>query len=321
MTENQNVFTYVGVDMAKDKFDCFAKSLSPWQENNTKAGFSHFIKQVKKLSSPAHIILEASGGYENDLVNALHKAALSVSVVNPKRVRDFAKCLGILAKTDTIDAKVIASYGEMAKLEPDVPLSKEQQTLTALHTCRVQLVEMLVMQKNRLTQSDEAVKSYIEAVITSLEKQLKKIEKQLDDCIEQHTIFQEKIQYLQSVKGVGKLTAQGLLATLPELGQLDNSAIAALAGLAPYNCDSGKFKGQRRIFGGRSTVRAVLYMATLVATRYQPEIREFYQRLVTAGKAKKVALTACMRKLLIFLNTLCHQKRTWQPLPPRGVAM
>jgi transposase len=311
----------VGIDIAKDKFDCFTRSLSSWQEDNTKTGFSHFIKQVKALSSPVHVILEASGGYEDDLVNALHKVALPVSVVNPKRVRDFAKCLGVLAKTDTLDAQVIASYGEMAKLEPDAPPSKEQQILSALHRCRTQLVEMLVMQKNRLAQAHEVEETYIKAVIKSLEKQLEKIEKQLDDCIEQHAGFQEKSQYLQSVKGVGKLTAQGLLATLPELGQLDNNAITALAGLAPYNCDSGKFKGQRRIFGGRSTVRTVLYMATLVATRHQPEIREFYQRLLTAGKAKKVALTACMRKLLIFLNTLCHQKRAWQLLPPRGVVM
>lgn len=320
MTENENVYTYVGVDIAKDKFDCFVKPLAPWQEENNKAGFSRFIKRVKKLSSPVHIIMEASGNFDLPLTQALHKAGIPVSVVNPKRVRDFAKCLGILAKTDTIDAKVIASYAETAKPVPDAAASVAQQTLTALHTRRSQLVEMIVMEKNRRAQAHKAMRSCLNAVIKTLEEQLNKVEKKLDDVVAKDEGFQKKMHYLTSIKGVGTITAQGLLATLPELGHLENRTLAALAGLAPYNCDSGKFRGTRRIFGGRSTVRKVLYMATLVATRSQSEIRAFYQRLCAAGKPKKLALTACMRKMLSFLNTLCYHERTWQLSPPAKIA-
>lgn len=261
------------------------------------------------------IVLEATDGYESLLVANLAKARLPVIVVNPRQVRDFAKSLGRLAKTDEIDAKLLALFGE--RVRPQVRVLKDEQTivLEALLSRRRQLIEMMVAEQNRLTHARGKVRKSIEQTISFLRKQLKKLDEDLNDAIQQSPIWREKEALFRSVPGVGPQMVATLFASLPELGQLNRREVSALVGVAPFNRDSGALRGRRTIYGGRANVRATLYMATLVATRHNRSIRTFYERLLAQNKPKKLALVACMRKLLVILNTMARTNEPWrQPL-------
>jgi transposase len=284
---------------------------------NNDRGHRDLIADLERDGETAErIVLEATGGYERALVAALGVRGLPVVVVNPRQVRDFAKATGQLAKTDQIDAHVLADFG--ARIKPELrPLAtEEQQTLKDLLARHDQLIQMLVAEKSRLLQaqgrSRQALRKKIKSHIVYLERELNMLDSDLGDTLKQSSIWREKDDLLRSVPGVGKQTVRTLLALAPEIGAVSGSEIAKLIGLAPLNRDSGKLRGNRHIGGGRRRVRAVLYMATLVATRHNPVIRIYYQKLVAAGKAKKVALVACMRKLLLILNAILKTKKPWQ---------
>jgi transposase len=269
---------------------------------------------VKKLAEigPTLIVLEATGGYEIAVTGALVAASLPAVVVNPRQVRDFAKSLGRLAKTDRIDGLVLARFGEAVRPEVRELADEQTQQLQALLTRRRQIIEMLVAEKNRTRLAHKGVIVGLAEHIAWLEKCLDELDKQLHDLLKNSPIWREKDDLLRSVPGVGPVLATTLLAELPELGLLNRKKIAALVGVAPFNCDSGKMHGKRAIWGGRASIRAVLYMAALSSIRCNPVIRAFYDRLTQAGKEAKVALVACMRKLLTILNTMMHNQKHWQ---------
>ena len=292
--------TYVGIDVAKTNIDIAVRPTGQvWQASYDLAGINELISQLTSLT-PTTVVLEATGGLEVPLAAALAAAALPVAVVNPRQVRNFAKATGQLAKTDTLDAKVLAHFAE-AMRSPVRPLrDADTQELSALPTRRSQLMTMLVAEKNRLGRATGAVRPSIQAHIAWLEQVLKDLDKDLGQTLRQSPVWREKDEVLRSVPGVGEQLSLSLLAYLPELGTLDRKQIAALVGVAPQNRDSGTTRGKRTVWGGRARVRAVLYMGALVASRFNPVIRTFYQRLLAAGKPKKLALTACMRKLLPY---------------------
>lgn len=266
--------------------------------------------QLAELA-PTLVVLEATGGLETFLVGELAGAQLPVVVVNPRQVRDFAKAVGKLAKTDALDAQVLAHFGEATK--PDLrPLPDDStRELQALLARRSQVVEMVTAEKNRCRTATQRLQPQIQEHIRYMEKQLKELEQGLSELLSSSPVWRTKEKLLGSVPGVGPVLTVTLLAGLPELGLLNRREIAALVGVAPFNRDSGTLRGKRTVWGGRSSVRATLYMATLAATRYNSVMRAFYQRLLEAGKPKKVALTACMRKLLTILNAMLKHNRSW----------
>ncbi len=256
--------------------------------------------------------MEATGGYEELLVTLLHRHGIALAVVNPRRVRDFAAGIGRDAKTDPIDAGVIAFYGQVVKPQPQAAKSEDQKKLQALVERRRQLLDLINQENNRLQQTtDQEIRGYIQKSLETLKKQVKTIDERLAKCIRTDRENARKIEIMESVKGLGPVSVSTFVAELPELGTLNRGQIAKLVGIAPLNNDSGQKSGRRRTFGGRSYVRRVLYLATLVATRFNPRIKAFYQRLLSAGKPKKVALTAAMRKLLTILNTLIKNDELW----------
>ena len=261
--------------------------------------------------APTLIVLEATGGYEAVLAAQLAAAGLPVVVMNPRQVRDFAKACGKLAKTDRIDARLLALYAKA--MRPDVrPLKDEQsRELDALFIRRRQIVDMLTMEKNRLGLAATRVRKGLKAHIVWLEKRLEEVDGELQALIEESPVWRAKDEILQSAKGIGPVASVALLSQLPELGRLDRKKISALAGIAPLNNDSGTFKGRRSIWGGRSAVRPPLYMATLAAIRCNPVIKAFHARLKAAGKKPKVAIVACMRKLLTILNAMIKSMTPW----------
>ena len=259
------------------------------------------------------VVLEATGGLELAVTAALAASELPVVVVNPRQVRDFARATGRLAKTDRLDAQVIAHFGEAVKPMLRSLPNAETQALEAQLARRRQVVAMLTAEKNRLHAARPSVRREILRHISWLQNSLKRLDSDLGDALRNSPLWREQDNLLQSVPGVGPVLSLTLLAELPELGTLDRRQIASLVGVAPLNRDSGTFRGRRTIWGGRARVRAVLYMGTLVATRYNPVIKAFYQRLCAAGKAKKVALTACMRKLLTILNSMLKRRTQWGP--------
>jgi transposase len=284
---------------------------------NTERGHDQLIRD---LVSPVElIVVEATGGYERRLVTALGSRALPVVVVNPRQVRDFAKATGRLAKTDKIDAHVLADFASKIKPELRSLQSEEQEELRDFLVRHEQLIQMLVAEKSRLLQaqggSRHVLRKKIKSHIKFLERELELLDSDLDDTLKKSPIWKEKDDLLQSVPGIGIQTSLTLLAMVPELGTLNAGQIGALIGVVPFNHDSGKFRGKRHIRGGRSRVRAVLYMAALVATRHNPVIKVYYQRLLAAGKLKKVALVACMRKLLVIVNAMIKAKTRWQAQP------
>lgn len=306
---------FIGIDVAKETLDV-ATPDGVIQETNTPEGLRRLVKLLAKWSIQS-ILLEATGGYERPLVAELAAADLPVIVVNPRQVRDFAKATGQLAKTDAIDARVLAQFGRAVNPERRPLPSKKQLELQQQLARRRQLVGMLTSERNRLQQTtSKLVRKSIEAVCNTLEKQLEKLDQELQLAIQQTPVWREKENLLQSVPGVGPQTALALLAELPELGSCSRQQIAALVGVAPINRDSGKYRGQRTTWGGRANVRSALYMATLVATRFNPVIQAHYQPLQNLGKRKKVALVACMRKLLCMLNAILRDQTPWKnPLP------
>lgn len=308
---------FIGIDVSKDQLDIAIRPGEVrFRESNHDSGIQALIARLLSLK-PQLILLEATGGYETLAAAALRQAGLPAHIINPRQVRDFARSSGRLAKTDKIDAAVLAHFAEALKPSLRPWPDEQQQELAALMSRRRQLVEMLVMEKNRLAMTfSPRVRRSLQTNLQSLNEQLKELEQDLNDFIRQSPIWLEKDQLLQSVPGVGPLTSQSLLAWLPELGTLNRKKIAALVGLAPFNRDSGQMRGKRTVWGGRARVRPPLYMATLAACRANPAIRAFYLRLLAVGKSKKLALTACMRKLLTILNAILKQQQPWCPLAP-----
>ena len=306
---------FVGIDVCKAYLDVVQRpSGQKWRVANDAAGLEALVERLKS-AAPILIVLEATGGLEIPVVAALAATQLPVAVVNPRQVRDFAKATGRLAKTDQLDAASLAHFAEAVR--PTVrPLPDAQsQALAALLARRRQLIAMLTAEQHRLHTALAAIQARIVPHISWLQSELDRLDGDLQSQIENSSLWQAKSDLLQSTPGVGPTTAYTLLAALPELGQLSGKQIAALVGVAPFNNDSGKRRGQRTIWGGRATVRATLYMATLTATRCNPPIKTFYQRLLSAGKPKKVALTACMRKLLTILNAMVKHHTHWNPAP------
>ena len=310
--------TYVGLDVAKAQVDVAVRpSDDRWQVSRDEAGIRKLVSQLKTLD-PALVLLEASGGLEVPVVAALAAGALPVVVVNPRQVRDFARATGKLAKTDALDAAVLAHFAEAVR-PPVRPLrDAETQVLHSLASRRHQVMTMLVSEKNRLSSAATlAVRPRIEAHMAWLERELDDLDKSLRQTLRQSPVWREKDDLLRSVPGVGEQLSLTLLAYLPELGTLDRRQIAALVGVAPFNRDSGTLRGRRTVWGGRARVRAALYMGALVASRFNPVIRDFYQRLLAAGKPKKLALTACMRKLLVILNSMLKHGSPWRDPSPQ----
>ena len=303
---------FIGIDVSKDTLDV---AVRPTGEKmvfaNTEEGLV-MMTDFSKPFSPRLVVLEATGGWERSAVGALAAKGLPVVVVNPRQVRDFAKAKGILAKTDKIDAQVIAQFAESIRPEVRPLKTEEAQKLEALLSRRRQIVQMLTAEKNRLHSAPAWIRKDIQIHIQWLEKILDKFNKELDRLVKKSPIWQAKDKILQSAKGVGPILSLTLISGLPELGTLNRKKIAALVGVAPLNRDSGKFRGRRTIWGGRSAIRSVLLMATRVGIRFNPVIRAFYERLEKAGKKRKVAETACMRKLLTILNAMMKNRTCWQ---------
>ena len=304
---------FVGIDVSKRQLDMAVWGFDTiWQHGNDESGIPEMVNQLITLD-PALVVVEASGGWEMTLVAELAFASLPVSVVNPTRVRNFARATGKWAKTDKLDAMMLARFAEA--IRPEVrPLRDEQERyLAALITRRRQTIYILTAEKNRRNSTYGRISERLEEHITWLEEELKSLGEEIAGFIKTSPVWQKNEALLQSVPGVGPVTSFTLLAELPELGTLSRQKIAALVGIAPFNRDSGPRRGKRRIFGGRAGVRSALYMAALVGSRSNPVIREFYERLVERGKEKKVALTACMRKLLVILNAIVRDQKPWNP--------
>jgi transposase len=304
---------FIGIDVAKDRLDVHVRpSGEAFAVARDGEGVAALAERLRALK-PALVVSEATGGFEQVVAAGLAAAGLPIVVVNPRQIRDFARALGRLAKTDRIDAEVIALFAERVRPEPR-PLPDEQaRELGELVARRRQVIEMMTAEGNRARQVEtRRLKKRIERHRAALQAELAEIEAELDDTIRGTPIWRDKDDLLQSVPGVGDALARTLIADLPELGQLDRKKIAALVGVAPFNRDSGTLRGKRTVWGGRAAIRATLYMAALVASRRNPVIAAFYKRLLAAGKAKKLALTACMRKLLTILNAIVRDQKPWQ---------
>jgi len=296
---------YVGLDISKDHLDLhqLPQDRAARFESNPE-GISKLITYLKRRK-PTLIVIEATGGYETQLAAELVSAKLNVAVVNPFQVRSYAKALGILAKTDAIDAQVLARFAQDIKPEPRTLPDEQELELKALIMRRRQLVEMLVAEKNRYHRaSSTQVKQSLQRMLNTIQQQIDQLDKQIKNCVQKSPIWREKDNLLRSVPGISDKTAHTLLALLPELGKLNRRQIASLVGVAPMNRDSGLYRGKRKIYGGRKSVRNALYMATVAAIRCNPLIKPFYDRLRQNGKEFKVALTACMRKLLVIINSM-----------------
>jgi transposase len=308
---------YVGIDVSKDKLD-----VAVWGEKtitqvaNTKRGFTRLKKQMSELS-PKLIVVEATGGYEEALVLALYEAGLPVALVSPQRVRQYAKARGLLAKTDKLDAQNLAEYGKNLEPRLFVAKSEEGRRLSGLVGRRTQVVEMQKAEKNRLRMANVETEASIRTVIDCLEGEVERLDEEIRVFMKEHEELGEQEKLLCSAKSIGPVTAATLLADLPELGKLDRKQIAALVGVAPMNHDSGKKRGYRKTKGGRPEVRSVLYMSALSGIRYNPIIKSQYDQLVKRGKEKKVAITACMRKMLTILNAMMRDQ---QPFREVGMA-
>lgn len=306
--------SYVGVDVSKERLDVALRPTGGhhWFSNDPD-GIEALVSRLAE-ERPALVVLEASGGYERPAAAALAASGLAVAVVNPRQARDFAKATGKLAKTDALDAESLARFAEAVKPEPRVLPGEEAVLLGEILDRRRQLIGMLVAENNRLSATaSEQVRRRIRAHIRWLEKEISRTDGELEEAIERSPTWRENESLLRSVPGVGPVLARTLLAEVPELGTLSHKRLSALVGVAPFNFDSGTLRGRRMVWGGRARVRSTLYMASLAATRYNPTIRAFYERLVAAGKPRKVALVACMRKLLSILNAVVRDRVPWSP--------
>lgn len=302
----------VGIDVSKARLDvALWPAAELFSEANDEEGISKLVARLKALPALKRVVLEATGGLEVPLVAALAAAGLPVVVVNPRQVRDFARATGKLAKTDALDARVLAHFAHAVPLQLK-PLKDEQtRLLDELLTRRRQLLEMRVAEQLRLSCARGPVKADIAENLAWLKKRLGSVDKQLEDAVRQSDVWREKDDLLRSVPGIGRVLSITLLAEMPELGRLNRKQVAALAGVAPFNRDSGTLRGKRRVWGGRAGLRATLYMGVLVATRHNPAVRAAYQRLLAAGKPRKVALVALMRRLLTALNSMLRTNKRW----------
>ena len=303
---------FVGIDVSKDRLDVHVRpSGDTFAVMHDSEGMAALIDKLRSLS-PQLIVLEATGGLQNRVAAMLVAASLPTAVVNPRQVRDFAKATGRLAKTDALDAQAIAHFAEAIRPEPRPVSDEEAQVLQALVARRRQLVEMRVAEKNRRQQVQKPLlRKRLDDHITWLAEAIAEIDNDLDQHIKQSPAWRAKEDLLTSVPGIGNTIARTLIADLPELGTLTRKRIAALVGIAPFNRDSGKMRGKRSVTGGRATVRSSLFMATMVAIRYNKVIRTAYQHFLDAGKPKMVALVACMRKLLVILNAILRDHKQW----------
>lgn len=304
---------FVGIDVSKGRLDIGLEGeQQSWSVNNDEEGIQAAAVRLEELQ-PSLVVVESTGGLERAVVSALCARRLPLALVNPGRVREFAKSLGLLAKTDRLDAQLLAHFGRAAELQPTRLPEPQVQHLSALMGRRRQLLQIQTMEKNHLLSLPLELRPGLQEHLKWLAQQLEQLSQQIQQTIQTTPLFREKEQILRSAKGVGPITASILLSDLPELGQLDRKQIAALVGVAPFNQDSGKRRGPRRIQGGRASVRTVLYMAALAGSRCNPVLKVFYQRLLAAGKKKKVALVACMRKLLTILNAMIRDMTPWKP--------
>jgi transposase len=305
--------TFVGIDVSKDTLDIhLLPDNRRLQCNNLAADIQTLAAELTQIQ-PSLVVMEATGGYQTHLAASLHAAGLPVAVVNPRQVRDFARATGRLAKTDRIDAQILAQFARCIQPPPRDLGDENDRRIKALVTRRRQLLDMHAAESNRLRQaSDQAIVDGIRAVLKVIQAQLKDTDATIDQFIRQSPLWLAKATLLDSTPGVGPATIRSLVANLPELGRLNRRQISALVGVAPMNDDSGKRGGYRAIRGGRTDVRNALYMAALVASRHNPRIRAYYQHLLSKGKKKLVALTACMRKLLIILNTMIKTNQPWR---------
>ena len=302
----------IGVDVGKDVLDVYVFERDiHFQVSNDAAGIRKLLSRVCRYKVERFVV-EATGRYERDLAIAAIDKELPVVVVNPLHIRRYAGAIGQLAKTDKIDARVISQYAAMIKPKPRVQYGPEQRKIKDLLVRRRQLVEMATMEKNRRHIMPKFMKGDIQRHINHIQKQIEKLDKQLSSAIDSCEEWRDKKRILDSMPGVGDQVINALLADLPELGALNNKQIAALTGVAPYNRDSGSLRGKRRIRGGRHGVRTTLFMAAMCAVQHNPLIRVFYQRLLAAGKHKKVALTACIRKMVVMLNAMIRDGKIWQ---------
>ena len=308
-------YAYVGIDVAKDKLDIAVLGQKATSEAfNTKRGINALVKKMYQLN-PKLIVVEATGGYEEALVLSLFEAGMPVALVSPQRVRQYAKARGLLAKTDKLDAQNLAEYGKNIQPRLFVAKSEAGRRLSAIIGRRRQLGDMQKAEKNRFRTAYAEMRSSIQTVIDCLEAEIGRLDTEIRNFMKEHENFGEQEKLLRSAKSIGPVTAATLLADLPELGKLDRKQIAALVGVAPMNHDSGKKRGYRKTKGGRPEVRSVLYMSALSAIRYNPVIKSQYDQLVKRGKEKKVAITACMRKMLTILNAMMRDQLPFHAIP------
>ena len=307
---------FVGIDVGKD---VLFVAIRPFGDNleiaNREDGIAALVKRLRFLR-PTLVVMEATAGYETPVAVAIYRAGIPVVISNPRLVRSFARATGHLAKTDKIDAGVIAHFAELIRPEPRRLEDPDEERLGRLVKRRKQLLRMIVMEKNRVAKGVPEVRKEIQKHLDWLAKDLERIDQALNDFIQSSPIWSAKNDLLQSVPGIGKVGAQAIISDLPELGKLNRKQIASLVGVAPLNRDSGNFKGRRSIWGGRAHIRTVLYMVAVVASRCNPVIKEFYERLCKAGKPKKVALTACIRRLLAILNAMMRNGTRWGEFKP-----
>jgi transposase len=304
--------SYVGIDVSKDRLDvAVVGEERGWQVDNTLDGIARLVELLPEWQ-PALIVVEATGGYQRAVVAGLFQAGLPVAVVNPARVRQFARACGLLAKTDKLDAQVLAVFGQRVQPRQYEGKSEAEKQLSALLVRRKQVEELLKAEQNRLRTISPSLRGSVERIIAILKEEKKRLDEQICELMNEQKAWQEQIEILSSAPGVGRVTTATLLAELPELGKMDRKRIAALVGVAPMNYDSGKKRGYRKTKGGRTEVRSVLYMSTLVATRHNPLIQVQYQHLLKRGKEKKVALTACMRKFLTILNAMMRDQQPFR---------
>ena len=302
---------YVGIDVSAATLDVAVHDGAVTQVGNDAVGIAAVVREFQ-AQPPTLIVLEATGAYHRSLTSALVAAGLVVAVVNPRQVRDFARSTGQLAKTDRLDAVLLARFAAVVRPTPRPVPSEDTLELAALVERRRQLVEMLTAEKNRLGVARKPVRPSVQQVIRALEKALAQADADVDRWIRQSPVWRAQEELLRSVPGVGPQTARLLIATMPELGRLTRRETAALVGVAPLACDSGTLRGHRRCWGGRRHIRAVLYMAALAGTRCNPVLRACYRRLRAAGKPVKVALTACMRRLIVILNAIVKSQQPWR---------
>jgi transposase len=310
MSKTQDL-EFIGIDVSKKRLDiAVGENGGLWSVTNDSEGIEKLIEQLVQFK-PQLIVLESTGGLERPVLFALDHAGLQVALINPRRAREFAKAIGLLAKTDKLDARLLARFARDVKPARTILPSADEQQLSALMARRKQLLDMLTAENNRSRTASPAIQQRIATHVSWLEKELHDLDQEIDDFNNSDLDRQAKQNLLKSVKGVGPITASILTSDLPELGHLDKKKIAALVGVAPFNHDSGRFRGKRRVKGGRPAVRHVLYMAAVSASRSNPYIRSFYLSLIQRGKLKKVALIACMHKLLVILNAMVRDNTPW----------